>query len=153
MNGNAVGTRTRRKISNWPAAYESMSSSARGLTEVRPRSVLTSTGKKHSTAAIAIFELLLRGENQVFVIGAKAMIGIALAAIAYGISALPSRRQRASTRARRIAAAEPTAKPPSASWNVNQPALHSSWRLCQNVLAIAVGFGSRNACTGNARVP
>ena len=42
--------------------------------------------------------------NQAFVIGAKAMIGTAFAAIAYGISASPSRRQRASTSATTIAA-------------------------------------------------
>ncbi len=45
--------------------------------------MLTITGKKQSTAAIAIFEKSwLSTPNQLFVIGAKAMIGIALAAIA-----------------------------------------------------------------------
>ncbi len=47
-------------------------------------------------------------ENHWFVIGAKAMIGIAFAAIAYGISAVPSGRQRASTSATRIAMPEPS---------------------------------------------
>ena len=54
--------------------------------------MFTSTGKKQSAAAITIFESGLRSPNQLFVIGAKAMIGIALAAIMYGISAPPSRR-------------------------------------------------------------
>ena len=50
--------------------------------------MFTSTGKKQSTAAITIFESGLSSPNQLFVIGAKAMIGIALAAIMYGISAV-----------------------------------------------------------------
>src|SRR5213078_3512422 len=82
MYGRAVGIRTRRKISSSPAAYERMSSIDDGRTDVKPRSVFTSTGKKQSTAAIAIFDDLLSGENQAFVIGAKAMIGTAFAAIA-----------------------------------------------------------------------
>jgi hypothetical protein len=44
--------------------------------------VFTSTGKKQMTAAIAIFEDGERIPNQLFVIGAKAMIGTAFAAIA-----------------------------------------------------------------------
>src|SRR5207244_1612535 len=115
-----------------------MSSIDDGRTDVRPRSVFTSTGKTQSTAAIAIFDDLLSGENHAFVIGAKAMIGTAFAAIAYGISALPSGRQRASTSATTIARPLPMTKPPSASWNVNQPALHSACRSVQNVEAIWV---------------
>ena len=38
-----------------------------------------------------ILELLSSGENQVFVIGAKAMIGMAFAAIAYGMKRRPER--------------------------------------------------------------
>ena len=60
MNGSELGTRTRRKISNSPPAYERISSIDAGCTEVRPRSVLTITGKKQSTAAIAIFEMRVR---------------------------------------------------------------------------------------------
>jgi hypothetical protein len=44
--------------------------------------MFTSTGKKHRTAAIAIFESGFRTPNHWFVIGAKAMIGTAFAAIA-----------------------------------------------------------------------
>ena len=51
--------------------------------------MLTSIGKKQSTAAIDIFEIGLSRPNQSFVIGAKAMIGTAFAAIANGISAAP----------------------------------------------------------------
>src|SRR5688500_2907074 len=81
-NGSAFGTRTRRKISHSPDAYDRMCSIEPGRTEVSPRSVFTSTGKKQRTAAITIFESGLRMPNQLFVIGAKATIGIALAAIA-----------------------------------------------------------------------
>ena len=48
--------------------------------------MLTSTGKKQSTAAMKIFEPFSI-PNQAFAIGAKAMIGIAFAAMKYGISA------------------------------------------------------------------
>src|ERR671933_1333840 len=150
MYGSAFGKRTRRKISNSPAAYERISSIDDGRTEVSPRIVFTSTGKKQSTAAIAIFDDLLRGENQAFVIGAKAMIGTAFAAIAYGITALRSGAQRASAVPTRIASPQPIAKPPSASWKVNQPALQSACRSSQKVEAISVGFGSRKRCTWKA---
>ena len=53
--GSAFGIRTRRKISTSPAAYERISSIEDGRTDVSPRSVFTSTGKKQSTAAITIF--------------------------------------------------------------------------------------------------
>src|ERR671915_2537973 len=107
MYGSAVGKRTRRKISSSPAAYERMSSIWLGRTDVSPRSVFTNTGKKTSTAAIAIFEAGLSVPNQLFVIGAKAMIGIALAAIANGITAAANPRQRARRSAVRIAAEQP----------------------------------------------
>src|SRR6266496_3357776 len=71
--GSAVGTRTRRKMSISPAAYERMSSIDAGRTDVNPRMVFTKTGKKHRTAAIAIFDVLSKGENQALVIGANAM--------------------------------------------------------------------------------
>ena len=79
-----------------------------GRTDVSPRRVFTSTGKKQSTAVIVIFDHELRMPNHAFVIGAKAMIGTALAAIMYGISAFPNGRQRASTsgKAERDAAAD-----------------------------------------------
>src|SRR5215212_1736093 len=90
--GSEFGIRTRRKISTSPAAYDRISSIDDGRTLVNPRSVFTSTGKKQSTAAITIFDSGFRRPNQLFVIGANAMIGIAFAAIMYGISAPPSRR-------------------------------------------------------------
>src|SRR4026207_1 len=81
-NGSEFGIRTRLNVEASLAAYERISSMDSGRTEVRPRSELTSTGKKHRTAAIAILECGENVPNQALVIGAKAMIGTAFAAIA-----------------------------------------------------------------------
>src|SRR4051812_46178866 len=105
--GNAVGTRTRRKMSNSLAAYDRIRSTWEGRTEVRPRRVLTSTGKKQRTAAVAILGAGESGSNQALKIGENAMIGIAFAAIASGISASPKRRNRASRTAIAIPSDEP----------------------------------------------
>ena len=59
--------------------------------------MFTSTGKKQSTAAIAIFEFGESGSNQALKIGANAMIGTALAAIAIGMSAGRARWKRATS--------------------------------------------------------
>ena len=45
MNGSAAGTRSFQSTLQLDAAYERMRSSARGSTEVSPRSVLIATGK------------------------------------------------------------------------------------------------------------
>ena len=87
--------------------------------------MFTITGKKQSTAATAIFDVAVSGSNQALKIGANAMIGIALAAIATGISARPSDRNRPTTIANRIPAPEPSRKPTNASLNVYQPAAQS----------------------------
>src|SRR5262249_39867763 len=84
--GREFGMRTRRNCEIRPAAYDCISSIAEGWTEVRPRSVLIITGKKHRTATIAILENGFSNPNQSFMIGANAMIGIALAATAYGMN-------------------------------------------------------------------
>src|SRR5947209_7931936 len=109
-NGSEFGIRTRRNSSRCPAAYERMSSIDSGRTDVSPRSELTSTGKKQRTAVMVIFDHGLSVPNQAFVIGAKAMIGIAFAAIMYGISAVPSGRQRASASAETNATEQPITK-------------------------------------------
>ena len=80
--------------------------------------MFTITGKKTRIAAIAIFEVFSSGPNHWFVIGANAMIGTALAAIANGISARPRPRKRASTIAEMTPSVEPITQPPSASENV-----------------------------------
>ena len=105
--------------------------------------MLTSTGKKQRTAAITIFESWLSVPNQLFVIGAKAMIGTALAAIANGSSAVASSRQRARIRATTIPAEHPITQPPNASWNVNHPAPQSVSRSVHRVRVMSEGGGSR----------
>ncbi len=124
-----------------------MSSIDAGCTEVRPRSVLTSTGKKQSAAAITIFDHGLRVPNQAFVIGANAITGIAFAAIRYGISALPSGRQRASTSAARMAMPLPSRSPPNASLKVIQAAVFSASRFSQRALRTSESRGRRNGFT------
>src|SRR5690349_8345658 len=84
--GSDVGTRTRRKTAMLPAAYDRISSTWPGRTDVSPRSVLTSTGKKQRSAAMKIFDPFSI-PNHALAIGAKAMIGIADAAMKYGIRA------------------------------------------------------------------
>src|ERR687887_1771995 len=69
MNDSELGMRTRRNIAISPPPYERISSIEDGCTEVRPRRVLTIVGKKHNTAAIAIFETGFSRPNQLFVIG------------------------------------------------------------------------------------
>ena len=70
--------------------------------------------------------------NQAFAIGAKAMIGIALAAMKYGINAEPTARKRASTRAAAIPNEQPMTKPQKASVNVYHPAGQRMCRSSQN---------------------
>ena len=81
----------RRKTSRSGAAYERISSIDSGSTDVSPRNVFTSTGKKHRTAAIVTFDQGLRSPNHAFVIGANAMMGTAFAAIMYGIRRVAER--------------------------------------------------------------
>ena len=126
------------------AAYDRIRSTCAGRTEVSPRRVLTRTGKKHRTPAVAIRGAGESGSNQALKIGENAMIGMAFAAIAIGIRASPSRRNRASTIATTIPKPEPIANPPRASFSVSQPALASAERCVQKAETIAPGFGRRN---------
>ena len=135
--------RTRLKTAVLPAAYERMSSICCGRTDVNPRSVLTSTGKKQSNAAMKIFELFSI-PNQALAIGANAMIGTALAAMKYGINAEPSGLNRASSSAAAIPKETPATNPQKASVNVYQPAGQRTLRSFQNADAISLGFGRRN---------
>jgi hypothetical protein len=66
--------------------------------------------------------------------------------------ACPSRRKRASSSATRIAAPQPIAKPPSASLNVNQPALRNVSRSSQSVRRMSESGGSRKLSTPAPRV-
>jgi len=91
MYGSAFGTRTLAKIAISLAAYERMSSSDAGSTRVRPRSVLIMIGKNTRIATTIIFESGFRIPNQLFMIGAKAMIGT-------GVRGDRERKQRAARR-------------------------------------------------------
>ncbi len=62
--------------------------------------MLIITGKKHRTAAIIALESCVSSPNQLLKIGAKAMIGMELAATAKGISRVPHRRLARGDRAR-----------------------------------------------------
>ena len=90
--------RTRRKISTLAGGVGAHQLDRRRPHATSgPRSVFTSTGKKQSTAAIAIFDVGLERVEPGVVIGANAMIGTAFAAIAIRHAA--RRRAAASARA------------------------------------------------------
>lgn len=80
-------------------------------------------------ATIAIFEAGLVVPNQLFMIGAKAMIGTELAAIANGMAASLMIVQRAVTSATSTPAPQPRPKPPKAAHSVARlPEIKSSLR-------------------------
>ena len=114
--------------------------------------MFTITGRKQRTPEIAIFECGESGLNHTLKIGANAMIGMAFAAIAIGISAVPTILKRLTNVATAMPKSDPITKPPSASWNVVQPAGQSVWRSFQKLETIAVGFGSRNCWMWNAAI-
>ena len=80
------------------------------------------TGKKTSIATIIILLTGLVTPNQAFAIGANAMIGIALAAMANGMSAPRARAKREVAKATTRPPVSPMAKPPTASISVVSPA-------------------------------
>jgi hypothetical protein len=116
--GKAFGILTRRRTDDSDAAYERISSRAAGSTWVSPRVTLTRTGKKTRTATIIIFDSGLSTPNQLFMSGAKAMIGTALAPIARGSSSSRAVTKRAVRSATTTPAVVPMASPPNASMRV-----------------------------------
>src|SRR5215475_13831601 len=74
MYGAAVGNRSFHKVIQRDAAYECMSSSARGSAERRPRSVLMVIGKNARYAAIMATDHQ-PARSQTTTIGAMARIG------------------------------------------------------------------------------
>src|SRR6266850_7979492 len=102
--GSAFGTRSFAKTATSLEAYDRMSSSAEASTRVRPRTVLIMIGKKTNTATTIIFESGFRIPNQLFMIGANAMIGTEFAAMAKGSSARLATVQRAVEKATASAA-------------------------------------------------
>src|SRR5688572_20851243 len=113
-------------------------------------------GKKTIIATIAILEAGFVSPNQLLVIGAKAIIGTELAAIAKGIIASLMTVQRAVTNATKTPAPQPIANPPTAAYNVAKVA---STRIDvrplpnspNNSSKIADGRGSKNCWMLNTR--
>jgi hypothetical protein len=141
--GSAAGARTLRKVCASLAAYDRIISSAAGSALISPRTVLIITGKKTSTATIIIFETGLVTPNQLFMIGAKATIGIAFAAMAKGIRALRAKTKRAVSSATSTPPTKPIANPPTASMSVLKPAWLSRGHCSSKVAPMSVGGGRR----------
>src|SRR5262245_7107627 len=140
-NGIALGTRTFRKTDDSDAAYDRMSSSAAGSTLSSPRTVLIITGKNTRPAAIIAFENWESTPNQLLKIGANAMIGIELAAIANGMSEPRTIPERAARTPTTMPPTEPMTRPPTISTSVYTVALASSGRFACHAAAIATGLG------------
>src|SRR5438445_6208414 len=149
--GRAFGTRSLPRVWDSLAAYDESSSRAAGSTFVRPRTVLIITGKKTITATIVRRGRMLSGPNQFRVIGAKAMIGMALAPTATGIRSSRAVAHRAVASPPRVPSTTPTSRPPTASVPVKTTPLarvgHSDARLA----AMTLGLGTRNDFTPSAR--
>ena len=109
--GRALGIADLRRIVHSDAAYERISSSAAGSTWVSPRVTLTTTGKNTSTATIIILDSGLSTPNQLFMSGAKAMIGTALAPTASGRSSSRAVANRAVRNATTTPARRPDDEP------------------------------------------
>src|SRR5450759_1250522 len=127
-NGSADGMRTQRKTWALLAAQARISSIAAGSALVSPRTVLIMTGKKQMIAEIIALEICWSIPHQLFMIGAKAMMGIELAAIAKGRSDSRTITNRAVIVPARIPATEPRTSPATISHNVYDAAAHSSGR-------------------------
>src|SRR5436190_2617650 len=112
--------------------------------------VLTITGKKTMTATIVIRGRRLSGPNQLSVIGAKAMIGMALAPMATGSSSSRALAQRAVASPASVPSATPMMSPPTASAPVNRTPLTSVGHSATRLPAITLGRGIRNDWTPSA---
>src|SRR5262249_32783010 len=82
--GRACGRRSLSSTCHSEVAYERSNSKAQGSISVSPRSMLIIIGKNVITATIIILESCVVTPNQLFMIGAKAMMGTELAAMAQG---------------------------------------------------------------------
>ena len=144
--GRALGNRTSRRMVHSDAAYDRISSSAAGSTWVSPRVTLTTTGKKTRTATIIILDSGLSTPNQLFISGANAMIGTALAPIASGSSSSRAVANRAVRAATMTPAAVPMASPPRASKSVETAATRSGQlpasQFSPSAPTMAVGAGT-----------
>src|SRR5262245_46804964 len=117
-NGSEAGTRRRQRIFQRPAAYECISSSARGSTAWRPRSVLIATGKNVRYAAITATEthgVTPFVPSPTTTIGAIASSGTVWEATMYGTRPRLRNVEWASTTARKKPTIAPSANPARAS--------------------------------------
>src|SRR4051794_29213714 len=145
--GIAFGPRSLLSVWRSLAAYDENSSSEAGSTLVSPRIVLTRTGKKTITATIVTRGSRLSGPNQLRVIGAKAMIGIALAPMATGSNRSRAVAQRAVARPQTVPSATPTTRPPIASAPVKRTPRTSVGHSETRLPAMTLGRGIRNDWT------
>ena len=91
-------------------------------------------------------------ENQLLKIGARATIGVALAAIATGSMPSRKRTQRAAASEVSKAADTPMTKPPRASERVLNPAPHTTSHVSTKLEMISLGLGSTNVSIPKRRV-
>ena len=162
--GKAFGIRTLRRICHSLAAVERISSMAAGSTWTRPRVTFAMTGKNTRTAAMTILDSGFSSPNQLFISGAKAMIGTALAATARGSSTPRAVAQRAVANATTTPATVPITRPPRASMSVawadaSRPN-RVLFRFWTSAVTIADGRGRMNAwrpspptMSSHARIP
>ena len=101
-------------------------------------------GKKTRTATTIIFDRGFRIPNQLFMIGAKAMIGTEFAAIANGSNARLAVAHRAVANATTSAVTPPIKRPPTASTRVLRPTVISSSKCSAKADPMELGGGNRN---------
>jgi hypothetical protein len=127
--GREAGSRSFQRIWSVLEAYERVSSSARGSTDVRPRRVLIATGKNVRNAAMIETENQSGKPlppNQMTTIGATARIGIVWEATMYGRKPRWSRREWARTTPSTNPIEAPSTNPTAASFAVNSDASQST---------------------------
>ena len=146
--GSAEGTRSFQRIDQPLAAYECMSSIARGSADCRPRSVLTVTGKNVRYAAMTatriqsagVQPLIVRLPRPTTTIGAIARIGIVCDATMYGSRPRCSMRNCESTTPRTNPIDAPIAKPTAASFAVKSAECQS--RVIRSGPPVCAGWKS-----------
>src|SRR5918994_2173309 len=126
--GIAAGTRSFQNTDHSRAAYDSMSSTAAGSAERRPRTVFTVTGKNVRYAAITetriqsfgVQPAMLTFPSPTTTIGARARIGIVCEATTYGMIPRCKTPKRAISAPSRNPTVAPIANPTAASFAVNR---------------------------------
>src|SRR3990170_1765444 len=131
--GKAAGTRSFQNTDHSRAAYDSISSTAAGSADRKPRTVLTVTGKNVRYAAMTATRIqsvgvqpkMLRLPRPTTTIGASARIGIVCDATTYGMTPRCSTPNRAMSAPRTKPVVAPIAKPTAASLAVKSAASRS----------------------------